>query len=284
MISYKDIVVLKNISLNELEKEICIKTANNTLNTWQGRGIEEKISDTIIGKVAEKGVKLFLSEKSDHGKNPYVMFYDDFRQDDFKSHNSVDLIFGRNQDSLKKAADCIAKHSLNGGNSYELSDELRTRLSKAQIRIAEIKSTRISQFYKTNGRINFSKMLAMDFLTYPKFLRKSSNIDKCEDYISVMSKKHRLTKDEIIEKEKNNVIDWYIRVFVDEKSDGTFDVYILGVLYGKNFFEQDDSFIIKKMPKIGKSENALYLSKKIKFGMSPNIFRESYVKHNLNAV
>lgn len=254
---------------------VCHKTAENTFNTWQKRNYTEILSDTIIGKIAEKGFNLFVSNGL---CNKHVRFYDDFRIDNFKNHNSVDMIFGRNIESLDKASKFIAEKSLS--STYKLSDSLKERLDKAQIRIVEIKSTRITDFYKNNNKIDFEKIINMDYLTYPKFIRKSDDILTSRDYIKFVSEKYKINENEIINNEKKNLVDWYVRIFVEEKMDGKYDVYIVGVLYGKHFINEDNSFNIKKMKKNGKSESAIYLSKKIKFGISPLRFRDKYIKHS----
>lgn len=93
-INIDDIICIKDIKLSEKEIKICQKINDFTNNTWQpNRSTSDKLHDTVLGKIAEKALKIYFTQNNMVNLIPCVLFYDDFRNDDFKKHNSIDLIF-----------------------------------------------------------------------------------------------------------------------------------------------------------------------------------------------
>ena len=272
-IKESDVISIKDITLSLNELEICNKIAQNTNNTWQTRNIEEKLKDTYLGKYAEKALKIFFSNDSFNNLNPYVAFYDDFRNDGFKKHNNIDFIFSKNINNLLFAQQYIQQNF-----STNITLQQKNKLSENDIQIGEIKATRITNKYMNGEIIDLNKILHMDFLTYPSFLRKSSTISNTNDYLEYVSNKYNKTIEEIIKEEKENVIDWYFRVFIKEKENNRCDAYIIGALAGKNFFIDSTitPFQIKKMVQPRKSEHSIYLSFKINQGLPINLFKKQY--------
>lgn len=272
MILKSDIIQLKNIELNSNELEICRKISENTTNTWQtNRSFEEKLKDTCLGKLAEKSFKLFLTQNLSNFSQHFA-FYDDFRNDNFTHHNSIDLLFSSNIENLTKAKKYIQNY-MNYSNA-KFSDDIKIKFQNNHVNICEIKSTRISnRLIDENNNINFDKLLNDDFLTYPKLTRKST-ISKSSEYLDFFSKKLNLTKEQLISEEEKNLLHWYFRVYIHEKNEiGKADVYLIGVIPGIDFI---NNLHIKKMSKENKSEAALYLSVPLKNGYSLNYFIEEF--------
>lgn len=57
--------------------------------------------------------------------------------------------------------------------------------------------------------------------------------------------------------------DCYARVYVEQKDNNLFDIYIIGYISKRNFIANS---VIKRMPQRGKSEQALYIATAIKNG------------------
>jgi hypothetical protein len=206
MISKDDVIILNNLTLSENELATCKYIAQKTFNTWQsGRTFDQKLNDTIVGNIAEKAIKEYFYQQCKDNFNPYIAFYDDFREDNFNHHNEIDFIFSKSIDQLLNAQAYIQKHLTNS--------KLKSHKSKFinnDVFICEIKSTRIpakSDRLKTNGAIDIDKILDDDFLSYPFFKRTSSTINNKDDYIREISGELKLSEQEILkEKTKGNLV------------------------------------------------------------------------------
>lgn len=247
--------------------------AQKTFNTWQsGRTFDQELNDTIVGKIAEKAIKEYFYQQCKDNFNPYIAFYDDFREDNFNNHNEIDFIFSKSIDQLLNAQAYIQKHLTNS--------KLKSHKSKFinnDVFICEIKSTRIpakSDRLKTNGSIDIDKILDDDFLSYPFFKRTSSTINNKDDYIREISGELKLSEQEIMNIEEHNLIDWYFRVYIDT-CDDKYTAYIIGALPKDEFIK---NFNIKKMYQINKSENAIYLSTPLRNGVSIKDFMKNNIK------
>lgn len=277
-IAAKDIVIVDNLNLTELEDDICRLITKNTSNTWQqGRSLESKYQDTKLGKLAEKAVKNFLNEGSYDKFNPLLAFYDEFRTDKFKKHNSIDFVFSKNINCLLKAE----KHIQEKMFSNEILDENldianHIRLSELKTFVGEIKSTRVAQRHKgENNQTDLTRLLSDDFLTYPKFLRNNNgvNVYNTKQYLDYIKRTRRMDEESIKKAHENYIADWQIRVYIENVED-SYTAYIIGAVPKHQFI---DSFNIKKMGNNDKSEFALYLSVPLRNGMSMEEFKSNEI-------
>lgn len=279
MIKNSDVIVVKNLSLSEYDLDVCRKISANTSNTWQrNRTEEDKLKDTCLGKFAEKALKQYFSDDCHDGLNPYIAFYDDFRVDLFKHHNSIDFIFSTQIHHLLNAQRYIQKEL--SSQYVEITQEHRRRFREGKVNIGEIKATRIpndeKQRLRTNGLPDITKILGDDFLAYPSFTRSSSMIHTKKDYFNEVFARNELSPTDILKAEKDNLMDWYFRVYIDEKEDiGHCDAYIVGALPKMDFV---NNFHIKKMSQKNKSESAIYLAVPFSNGMPISDFKSKHIK------
>jgi len=274
MITNNDVVVIEHLTLSKYELDICELIANNTVETWQSnRTPEAKLRDTCLGKFAEKALKQFFSNGCHDNLNPYIAFYDDFRVDEFKFHNSIDFLFSNRIHHLLSAQRFI-QDSLSGQNS-KLNTEQREKFKVGKVGVGEIKATRIADRLMTDGQVNISGILRDDFLTYPYFTRKST-ISNNREYFAKYSSEKNLTQQEILEIEKSALCDWYFRVYIKENPNNiaNCDAYIVGALPGVDFVNK---FNIKKMVQNNKSESAVYLSVPLSQGVPIMDFKKEHI-------
>jgi hypothetical protein len=258
MIKPEDISV-SQVFLTENEKEKIRKIANMTHNTWQSnRTIESKIADTSMGKVCEKAILKHISNQG-----LFIIDYDDYRLDDFSNHAPVDFIICPNQNSANKIIEMIAKKSLSH-KSAEFSLEERKMINKEKAFLCEVKSTRIIDRHKTNSNVDVNKILNRDdFLTYPKYIRKSDSIHSIDDYVKFCIQNNlSKSKEDVLKKEKKNMANLYFRAYLDEANN---NVFLIGVIDRKNFINKS---YVKKMSQKNKSENAIYLATSLRNGKS----------------
>lgn len=274
LIAHEDIVIVENLTLTEYEENLCRLISENTHNTWQkNRPLEGILSDTILGKLAEKAIKAFLCKESYGGFNPLIAFYDDFRTDDLKSHNSIDFIFGKNIHGLLKAQKYIQTEMANCSHDNKEASTHRTFLEKCGVMIGEVKATRIADRHRSNGNVDGDIILRDDFLAYPIHLRTTKSVFDTQGYLDYVTDKYNLSVEQIKQETLNSIADWQFRVYIDSNA-GINSAYIVGCLPKYKFI---DPIKIKKMPKANKSEFALYLSHPLVNGCSVKKFREEFV-------
>lgn len=256
MISKNDIIKF-NLSTNEenLESDVLDKIVLNTSNTWQEyRTDKEKKSDSSLGKTAEKVFEYFVNIE----KNQYFYVpYDDFRVDNYKNHAPFDGLYidkKTTPEIINKFKKEIGKIFSNNkyGKLHNLK-KIRSDLIHNGIFIVEVKSTRLTEKYKTDGNINFEVVKNHDFLTYPIHLRTTSQSNFNEqDYYKYCQETKKIELDNINKDEKDNTADLLIRVYIDEKKNVA---YLMGYIKNTEFQIKK---IMKKMIKDKKSEKAIY--------------------------
>lgn len=258
MLKNEDIISC-NVILTSEERDNIVNIAKSTHNTWQtNRTLESKISDTTIGKMCEKAILDYMRSKKLH-----IVDYDDHRKDGYRNHAPVDFIICQNKSSARKVADLISKKSVER-DSFRFSVEERRFLVKEKAFLCEIKSTRITDRHRRNGCVDTNKIISQDdFLSYPLHIRKSSTINSLDDYVEYcfINNKAR-NKEELMKKEKSNMLNLYFRAYIDMDND---NVFIIGGIDRKNFITKS---YIKKMPQKNKSEKAIYIATKLSNGIS----------------
>ncbi|MCH5322361.1 MAG: hypothetical protein J1E31_02105 [Helicobacter sp.] len=269
MINPQDIILYQGITCDDNLLEQIKEIANHTKNTWQtNRMLNEIISDTTIGKVAEHTLKNHIKQHS----NYFILDYDDFRKDNYKKHAPLDcIILQKDNNNLQNAINQINLDAANNPNGA-LSQNTKEYLKKLQIFTMEIKSTRITNRHKDEKlKISYEKILKDDFLTYPKFFRKIPNnvqVNGWEDYYRYCIDSNKIQPEINLILLKNieleNMYDYYARVYVEQININLFNVYIIGYIIKQNFINNSN---IKRMPQYNKSEQALYIATKLKNGI-----------------
>lgn len=248
---------------------------SHTANTWQAnRGTAEKGRDTKQGKQAEQAVSLFFSKY--HTSVKYIS-YDTIRNDNFLKHAPFDgVLVDCNKVSNTTLTEKFAKvnKEIAEGSYGVITPELRAELYDAGIFTVEIKSTKVNDKKRTAASFSsygetvqiknlLTAICADDFLTYPHF-RRTGDYD-WNSYCSYVQRRVPelssftgvALQNAVKEIELANMDDFYIRVYMDEIHK---KALILGFITKEDFMELP---YIKKMILWGKSENALYLAKKL---------------------
>ncbi|WP_107946103.1 hypothetical protein [Campylobacter concisus] len=269
MIAPEEIILYKNVPCSDELLEQIKTIATYTQNTWQqNRGLDVKIKDTIIGKVAEYTLKNYISNYSDFA----ILDYDDFRIDNYKKHAPLDcIIFNKQNRNLQVAIDAINTDAINNRNGT-MSNDTKKFLKENNIFTMEIKSTRITDRHKKNGILDFQTILNDDFLAYPKFYRKIPNdiqVNSWDQYRNFCIGNNRIDSSVTLDKLKciefENMYDYYARVYVEQINNNSFDIYIIGHISKQNFIKNS---VIKHMPQYNKSEQALYIATAINNGLN----------------
>lgn len=281
MIEIKDIIKYSNCFCDKELLNLIEKIYINTQNSWQkNRSLEEIKKDTMVGKISEYILKKHIENNSDK----FVLDYDNFRIDNFKKAAPLDCIFyKKDNNNILKAIDKI-NNDVKNNNFGKISQDTKIFLKENEINTLEIKTTRITlRHYDNNGNINFNTILNDDFLAYPKYKRtlyKNLIINNWNDYLNLLNSINIFSKSlnvtELKEIEKENMTDFYARVYVKELEFNKFDIYLIGYISKNNFIEMGN---IKRMPKFNKSENALYIAAPLKMG---NGFQKKYENKELD--
>lgn len=269
MIGPQNIILYEKVACTDILLNQIKIIANYTKNTWQtNRSLNEIISDTTIGKIAEHTLKNHIEKHSDY----MIMDYDDFRINNYKKHAPLDcIVYKKTNNNFKKAINQINSDATNNPNGALLQNT-RDFLKDLKIFTMEIKSTRITSRHKeSNLKVSYNKILSDDFLAYPRFFRKISSttqLNNWEDYHSLCIKSNKIQSNADIDYLKNielkNMYDYYARVYVEQIDSNLFDIYIIGYISKQNFIRYST---IKRMYQKNKSEQALYIATNLKSGV-----------------
>lgn len=278
---------IKNYILADYDETIAdnntvMLIADNTDNTWQeDRESEETEDNTLQGKIAEDifagYISSYLSEKV------AIKSYDDIRNDNFKKHAPFDfLIWKEGEVDITPIEQSIqADISAATDRFVRLSDYSRRLCKEANVKIAEVKSTRIRDNLKSDACFdndysndNSVERLANtirntdDIFCYPAYKRSDENEKYAmEDYCEYVKARESSLQTYEGEELKHRVIDiecekqccdLFIRVYEDPDNKK-------GIITGWLTKERllDYSVRLKKMRKKNKSERALYLAKRL---------------------
>lgn len=254
--------------------------SKNTENTWQpDRGPAEIRRNTSQGKTAEDMVSQYM--RSCFAQRINILSYDEIRNDGFQKTAPFDFLFweaGNNDIGSVIAA--IQEDIARCERYVRLSRSTRELCRRNRVKIVEVKSTQIRFGQKRNAGFSDDysddKSVAGlaeeiigsdDFLTYPHYCRKTEKADfDMTDYCRIAQgydiclrgiEKEELTR-RVICSERNFQSDIFIRVYLDRYFQKGM---VIGWLDRERFF--DDGVVIKKMPKQGKSEKAVYFARSL---------------------
>lgn len=267
--------ILVRYSETQYDNTIAARIANNTAQTWQqNRGRQETFDNTKQGKIAEELFRLYLSQKYPELK---VLPYDEIRNDDYQKHAPFDYLVWEGDCNLDLIVEAIRYDITNSDRYVNLSQNTRTLCQRENVKIIEVKSTKIADRHKRSCLFNrgdynnLSKVAALsrvilndDFLTYPHLCRSTpmSNFS-VNDYIRwLQSKGINVNSEEGMRRFEmlNQTADVFVRVYVDEMEQAGL---LMGWIDKESFYR---NAVIKKMPKPGKSEAALYFATSLRNG------------------
>lgn len=265
-----------------MDDSIVEQIVEHTEETWQpDRRDEERGSNTRQGKVAEEIVEQFFLQFLED--KIAMKSYDDIRNDDFAKHAPFDfLIWKKGTVDIKPIVASIQRDIDNTPNKFIHLSEYTRRLCKdANVKIAEVKSTQIREDLKRNSGFSGNyedgnevrKLINEikskdDIFCYPYFTRSVSSRDySMEDYCQLAKQQENSLNPFTGEKLRKMVLelevihqccDVFIRVYLDLMAKRGF---IIGWLGKEHLLDYEVR--LKRMPKRGKSENALYFTKKL---------------------
>ncbi len=271
---YNTIIIFKKKSdlSYAYQNQTAINIAKHTHNTWQkNRPYEEILENTVQGKIIEEMFEEFVRYSN---KGISYISYDDFRNDNFEKHAPIDgLLFQKENNNVKSCITKIIK-DVQGNQFGKITEKTRDFLRSQAVFTVEIKSSRIPDkdyphkikdfnTWKNQEEI-ISNLRKRDFLLYPKYTRNlGKNIHNFDQYISFVKGNNSMygamPKDTFIKalltEEMQDKCDIYTRIFVDKDHTDNLIAYMLGYTLRECFFYEPR---IINMPRLGKSENALY--------------------------
>lgn len=265
MIRPEDVVV---VPLPTWNTEVSDRLAEYTANTWQvNRTSQERSADTNVGKLAELALRRFLLQQTDARMS--IAFYDDFRTDDYRLHAPLDFICGE----TARVTEAIQILTTRKHPGAPLTVREREQLQQNEVMTGEIKATRIGARHRSSeGTVLIPRILGDDFLAYPHALRRDTiGIRNAQDYLTYVGRQSGEDRLQIIEDERDNMADWYFRVYIDELKK---TAYILGGC-SKDLFV--DKLTVKHMAQAHKSEDALYLTVPLTRGTPIREFVTAYL-------
>lgn len=273
--------VLIRYSEANSDNTVATQIANYTVQTWQqNRGRQETLNNTLQGKVAEELFQLFVSQNY---PEIGMLSYDDIRNDDFRKSAPFDFLTWANPCNLDRIARAIQKDIDHSRFYVNLSQDARILCQNENVKIVEVKSTKIIDRHKRQCSFNrgdYNDLLKVgslvrailndDFLTYPHLCRTTSITDySVDDYIDFLQSRNVNVhnEEEMLQYElANQVADAFVRVYIDEEAH-------IGLLMGwidKERFYNSATF--KRMPQWGKSELALYFATSLRNGKTIDCF------------
>lgn len=248
--------------------------SRNTVNTWQpNRSEKEKMADTSLGKIAESIFEKYITRFS-----LQYLSYDDFRENNFEKHAPFDgLLFSNKKENEIKFFTNRINKEVSESDYGKVSVELLSDLTRNQIYTIEVKSTRINDRHKRNGKVDLATIKRDDFLTYPSAIRKSIKDYTFSGYADLLVQTGKISVPSGSEKvniarkyEKQFMMDFYVRVYIDEQ---TKTGYIMGFISKNQFIK---NAVLKRMFKKNKSELPLYLATPISYGKSIDDLIENF--------
>lgn len=265
MIRPEDVIITKTMMTKE-ELNLCNKISSNTVNTWQSnRSSFSKVSDTIMGKTCEKALLSFMDSNAF-----LILDYDTIREDNFKNHAPLDFLIIRNKKHKNELINFLKEKS-KSNTSYSLSKKERDFINNKEGLTCELKSTRLTGRHKVNDIVSLDKIIKDDFLFYPRYIRKSNNINNLEDYLQYCQNNYKIVnKEQLIENEKESMEDVYFRAYLDDKEN---QVFLIGGISKEKLVE---GIGVKKMIQKNKSESSIYFYKKLSQGSPLN-----HIKRNM---
>lgn len=266
-----------------VNNEMVNQITRNTAETWQpDRKEGERGRNTRQGKVAEEIVEKFMT--SYFASELSMVAYDNIRNDNYEKHAPFDLLIWENGSTdIEPIEISIQRDISNTQNKFvRLSEYTRKLCRDSNVKIAEVKSTKIRDALKTGAGFNGNyddpeeviKLINEikrrdDIFCYPFFKRSEAAVnytisDYClyakEQEASLAPFAGETLRRRVIDLEmERQCCDVFIRVYIDFPAKRGF---VIGWMQKERLL--DYSVIFKRMRKENKSERALYFAKNLR--------------------
>lgn len=265
----------------QIDRNIVNRIVQHTAETWQpDRAAAERGSNTEQGKIAEEMVEQFL--RSHFEGKLSILAYDEIRNDDFQKHAPFDfLIWKTGTADMEPIVAAVRRDITNSlDEAVRLSEHTRQLCQAANVKIAEIKSTKIRESLKEaagfrgdyTDEASVTRLLRTirntdDVFCYPHYKRSEAAEYSQGDYCNMVKAREpslgeyrgELLKSKVMETEaEKQCCDIFIRVYLDLQANRGF---VIGWMQKEVLL--DDKACFKRMPQPGKSEKALYFAKKL---------------------
>jgi hypothetical protein len=226
--------------------------ATHTQDTWQpGRTYEQKVCDTRIGKIGELGFQLYLEQYQ-----VALRTWDELRDDDGKTHAPLDGFFAPSyrRDNLMSSG--FREYIGKARDGVHFGEGTYEKLTSWDIYGYEVKSTRVSERHRSDGKVSYEKLLNDRFLMYPP------------KRTGILTKKLQA---QLLHPESRKLIEkrtppYLIQAHVEElEAEWSWRVYLSGYILAEEFLWADDLNVTRLYQK-GKSEQAIYYVLPLKMG------------------
>lgn len=279
MKEYNGTIISKLPDDSEVDINEVLMIVKNTKNTWQvGRKYDEVVRDTLQGKKSEL---VFERAINNYSKMRYIA-YDKIRKDLYQKHAPFDGLLVPNEVTnqvLNRNVDLINNEIVYGGDSGQISVELRNKLEDDRIFTIEIKSSSLKDKdyigidrYEERKEEDYVTIINnikhWDFFVYPHYIRTSEKIKNFYEYSEFVQNTtdqvyknmgNELFLKNLMKIEYENASDIYTRLYLDKIKS---EIYIPGYILKEDFFCQP---VINHMPG-DKSGRALYYMHSISDG------------------
>lgn len=267
-----DHFVFADYGNTQVNNSIVNQIASHTTETWQpDRANAERGRNTRQGKIAEDIVESFIGEYFKSCIS--IKSYDEIRNDDFEKHAPFDfLLWETGKADISPIEASIRNDIASAQNRFvRLSENTRRLCRRSNVKIAEVKSTKIrdklkqqasfeNDYYDDRSVIRLVDTIKRtdDVFCYPHYKRSESNQNYSpEDYCSYVKSVEPSLENYNGEDLKRKVIDLeaekqccdiFIRVYVDTQADKGI---VIGWIQKDRLL--DNNVVFKRMNQPGKS-------------------------------
>ena len=257
-----DHIIALDIDPSELDGAQARRLAVHTANTWQpNRSPDDKLRDTLIGKVAELAWQRYLQRES-----IVCRTWDELRDDGGRDHAPIDGFIAQPGATELLAGDLFAGTARRCQDGAHFRPAFFPACERRGIFGFEVKSTRVGPRHRAGraGRpVNYDAILADDFLVYP--LVRAGVLDKAASR-ELMNPDHQACV-------AGRTPYLLVRAYVD-RVDAHYRVYLVGYMTRPGFF-QSDRLRVTTMPQPNKSERAIYYAVPLRLGQGLSNLRQA---------
>lgn len=265
-----------------IDDAVIDQITENTAETWQpNREKSERGKNTEQGKIAEEIVEQFFNR---FFKNRiFLKSYDAIRNDGFSKHAPFDFLIWKSMARDISLIELSIQNDItNTPNQFVRLSEYTRKLCKEQnVKIVEVKSTKIRNSLKKNSGFNgdyddHAEILKLvneikqndDVFCYPHYKRSERDFNySIDDYCQYVKRKEESLANLNGEELRQHVIDLeiahqcsdiFIRVYIDQEAKRGI---VIGWIQRERLLDYAVKF--KKMVQSNKSEKALYFTKNL---------------------
>lgn len=266
----------------EIDDSVIGQITENTAETWQpDRETNERGNNTEQGKIAEEIVEQFLRQF--YANRISSKSYDEIRNDGFTKHAPFDfLIWESGTADIAPIEIAIQNDISSTPNQFvRLSEYTRRLCRQSNVKIVEVKSTKIREALKRDSGFNGdyddqAEVIKLineikrcdDVFCYPHFKRSDIAVNySIDDYCQYVKRQDGSLANLTGEQLRRRVIDLevthqcsdiFVRVYLDQEQKRGF---VIGWMQRERLL--DYAVLFKKMVQRNKSERALYFAKNL---------------------